>query len=102
MPFPTESLKVKQMLIAIKRRYGKPVVKREPATVEVVKALFQHFLPEARIEGCSLKNLRSGALYVLLFFSNARFKGVASLKISAVSISEEGNLQLIFRKAKNN
>ena len=64
-------MKVKQMLIAIQRRYGKPVVKREPAMAEVVKALFQHFLLEARIEGCSLKKLRLGALYVLPFFSNA-------------------------------
>ena len=42
------------------------MVKREPARAEVVKALFQHSLLEARIEGCSLKNLRFGALYILL------------------------------------
>ena len=49
-----------------------------------------------------MKNLRFGALYILLFFSNAQFEEVASLKISDVSVLEEGNLRLIFRKAKNN
>ena len=91
-PSPKESKKVKQVMMAIRRKFSKPVVKREPATVEVVKALFQHFVPEAVIEGCSLKRLRFAAFYVLLYFANARFEKVANLRISDVSISEGGNL----------
>ena len=87
---PTKNLKVKQLLVAIRRRFGKPVVKRELETAEVVKALLQHFLPEAIVEGCSLKKLRFVALYVLLLFSNAGFEDVASLEISGFSLSEGG------------
>ena len=36
----TESLKVKQLMIAIKRRHGKLVTKRDPVTAEVVRVLF--------------------------------------------------------------
>ena len=101
-PSPTESRKVKQVMMAIRRRFAKPVVKKEPVKAEVVKALFQHFIREAVVKGCSLKKLRFAVLYVLLYFSNARFEELANLRISNVSISEGGNLQLLFRKSKNN
>ena len=78
-PSSTESLTVKQLLIAIKRRHGKPVVKREPAKAEVVWALFEHFLLVGGTEECSLKKWKFASLYVLLFFSNTRFKEVANL-----------------------
>ena len=55
---PTESLKVKQLLKTIKRRHRKPVMKREPATAEVVRALLQNFLPDRVNSVCALKNLR--------------------------------------------
>ena len=69
------------------------MVKGEPAMVEVVRALFEHFLPEVRMEGCSLKNLRSAA--------TSRFEEVTNLRISDLSVSEDGNLGLVFREAKN-
>ena len=55
-PSPTH-LKVKQLLTAIRRKHGKLLVKRE-ATVEEVRALFKHFVPEGGKESCPLNNWR--------------------------------------------
>ena len=67
-PSPMECKKVKQVMMAIRRKFSKAVVKRGPATAEVVKALIQNFVPEAVIEDSSLTKLRFAVLYVLLYF----------------------------------
>ena len=39
---------------------------------------------------------------MMLYFANGRFKEVSNPRFSDVSVTSEGNLKLIFRKAKNN
>ena len=39
---------------------------------------------------------------MLLYFANSRFKKVSNLRFSDISLSEDVNLKLIFRKTKNN
>ena len=70
--------------------------------VEVGRALFEHFLPEGGSQDCPLKNWRFRAFYVLLYFTNGRFEEVSNLRFSDISLTEEGILKLIFRRAKNN
>ena len=55
---PTESLKVKQLMTATKRRHRKPVRKMEPVMAEVKRVLFKHFLPDGGNSGCALNNWR--------------------------------------------
>ena len=62
----------------------------------------EHFLPWGGSEDCNLKNQRFAVLYVLLFFSNAWFEKVSNLGILNLSITEDGNLCLVFRKEKKN
>ena len=98
---PTEAERVKQVMAGLKKKYAKPVVKKKPVTPEIMKALLRVMLPVS-LEAVTLIQHRLAAFTVLLFFGCARYEEVVNVKVQNVKMTDNGNMEVIFKKAKNN
>ena len=55
---PTEHAKVTQVMMALRKSLGKPVVKRAPIFMNIIVSLLQNFLPEGVYSPENVKNIR--------------------------------------------
>ena len=100
---PTEGQRVTQLMMGIKRKYNKPVCKSKPMTPEIMKKLLTTLgVTEENTETLELKEQRMAAFSSILFFCCARYEEVANLKLNNLNRTQEGNLEIVFEKAKNN
>ena len=92
----TDTYLVGRISAAISKKFGKPVKKTEGLKSETVKKLLSKLLSSG-----SFKDERTAVFILLQFIFMARFEEMARLSKSNVSISSEGNIQIIFPSAKN-
>ena len=99
---PTDDSKVAQLLVALKRKLGKPVVKRAPINSEMLLSLVKHFLPEGMESPQNVLNFRWACLFSIQYFASARFEEAIHLNIGDLIFTPDLNVLVTFRKAKNN
>ena len=99
---PTDDSKVAQLLVALKKKLGKPVVKRAPINSEMLLSLVKHFLPEGVESTENLLNFRWACLFSIQYFASARFEEAIHLNIGDIIFTPDSNVLVTFHKAKNN
>ena len=99
---PTDDSKVAQLLVALKRKLGKPVVKWAPINSEILLSLVKHFLPEGVESTENLLNFRWACLFSIQYFTSARFEEAIHLNIGDIIFTPDSNVLVTFCKVKNN
>ena len=104
---PTEREDVKLIVEKIRRKWSKPVVKRNPSTVDVIKKLVDILLKgdHMKTKNFTVKVVtwRVVIKSIFKFTTFARFEEVVELKIlSSFDILPSGDLEVTFLKGKNN
>ena len=94
---PTYDSKVAQLLVALKRKLGKPVVKRAPINSEILLALVKHFLPEGVESTENLLNFKWACLFLIQYFASARFEEAIHLNIGDIIFTPDSNVLVTFR-----
>ena len=85
---------VKSVVEGVRRLFAKPVVKKEPVTVDDLRAVVENS------DLTDLGDVRTAALCLLCFAAFLRFDELAGLHCSDV-IFADGHLKLQIRKSKN-
>ena len=99
---PTDDQKVVNLVVGLRRKLGRPVVKREPMQHEVLLKVLKTFLPDGLLSDQSLIKFCWANFYSLMFFCSARYEEIAHLNIGDINFTENSNVKLHFRKSKNN
>ena len=89
-------------MLALKRKLGKPVTKKEPINHEYLEKLLKFDLPEGIHSEEFLIKFRWVAFYSVMYFCSARYEEVAHLDLRDLVFTESFNVKLTFSKAKNN
>ena len=98
---PTDSVRIAQVIKGLKRKFTKPVIKKRPITPLIEKSLLSLYTSKG-LENTELMELRFAALFSMLYFCCARYEEAAKLKLENVKKTVKGNLEFLFKEAKNN
>ena len=77
------------------------MIKKRPITPLIEKSLLSLYTSKG-LENTELMELRFAALFSVLYFCCARYEEAAKLKLENVKVTVEGNLEFLFKEAKNN
>ncbi len=92
LPKPGEHDSIKLMLEGAKRALARPVVRKAPLSIEVVKKLISHFTPT--LGSYSLKGLRYSVYCALAFVLEARFDDI--IHVCPSNIVDYGDRMVVF------
>ncbi|XP_077986135.1 integrase/recombinase xerD homolog [Glandiceps talaboti] len=95
LPSPTEHPFVKNLVESARRLLGRPVIKKQPVTTEVISELVEHFK-----DSSSLKDVRDICLMLIAFAGFLRFSDVVNIKRSHVSFFDS-HVSIVIQKSKN-
>ena len=99
---PSDDKKVSCLVLALKRKMGKPVTKREPTNHDYLQKLLKFYLPEGIHSDELLIKFCWANFYSIMYFCSARYEEVAHLNLRDIVFTESFNVKLTFSKAKNN
>ena len=99
---PTDDMKVANLVVGLRRQLGKPVNKREPIQHDLLLKVVKEFLPEGLTSDVNLINFRWACFYSMMFYCSSRYEEMAYVNLGDIKFTQEGNVKINFRKAKNN
>ena len=102
---PTDSPDVSLLINSFKRKYTKPVCKKLPITVDIVKSLIHLFLGDDILRSYGYQKSvlvwRGVIKTIFKFVTFARFEEAVQLKLSNLKLLPSGDIEVSFPKGKN-
>ena len=106
IPSPTDRADICMLIQSLTRRFGKPVVKRQPTTIDILCSLIDYFLKSDHMKvsnfSVPLTDWQIVVKSIVKFHTFSRFEEVIELKKSHFKFEENGDIEVTLPKSKNN